>query len=112
MRRLNHFRAAGIMAVLFLMCTFPSYGSEMATPSNAGGFASVGHIHDLVTEETEATCLLNGRRIVTCRLCQDYREEITLPMLGHCECQGRGKKWHLPALMKTIRAVSFFWQTR
>ncbi len=38
MRRLNHFRAAGIMAVLFLMCTFPSYGSdeysEVAEPLN------------------------------------------------------------------------------
>lgn len=76
------------MAVLFLMCTFPSYGSETATPSNAGSFVSAGHIHDLVTEETEATCLLNGSRIVTCRLCQDYREEITLPMLGHFDGNG------------------------
>ena len=52
MRRINHFRAAGIMAVLFLMCTFPSYGNETATPSNADSLVSDGHIHDLVTEET------------------------------------------------------------
>lgn len=88
MRRINHFRAAGIMAVLFLMCTFPSYGNETATPSNADSLVSDGHIHDLVTEETEATCLLNGSRIVTCQLCKDYREEIILPMLGHCDENG------------------------
>lgn len=84
----NNIRAAGVMAALFLMCTFPSFGSETATPSNAGSPVSGGHVHDLVMEETEPTCLMNGNRIVTCRLCQDYREEIVLPMLGHCDGDG------------------------
>ena len=88
MMRRKNIRAAGITAVLFLMCTFPSYGNEMATPSEAGHPMSDEHVHDLVEEVTEPTCLLNGSRIVTCRLCQNYREEVNLPMLGHNDKDG------------------------
>ena len=81
-------RAAGIMAAFFLMFTFPSFGSEMATPSDAGIPAAEEHIHELVEEVAEPTCLLSGSRIVTCRLCTDYREEVILPMLGHSDQDG------------------------
>lgn len=76
------------MAAFFLMSTFPSFGSEMATPFDAGIPAAEEHIHELVEEVVEPTCLLSGSRIVTCRLCTDYREEVILPMLGHSDQDG------------------------
>ena len=84
--------AAAVMAAFFLTPSFLSFASQTkasqpATSSDAME-ALISHEHDLVTELSEPTCRMNGKKIITCRHCQEYREEIILPMLGHTDSSG------------------------